>query len=140
MKLNDMTCLKYDVGSDAAVVTVSGTNLEAIKALPDSEDLMLYDGVGNPLYSLDGFNKIVSIRILMDQNASEIVFGKTDTAFLELKKQNAELKDRFEALEKAHVTLKDSISLLNSKMTAFSTKIGSLNIGDSLITDKEISE
>lgn len=84
MKLNDLTCLNYDIGVEQAMITLAGTDLDAIRELTASENLMLYDGTGNPLVALSGFDRIISIRILMEQNACEVVFGRTDTAFKEL--------------------------------------------------------
>lgn len=84
MKLNDMTCLNYEIGTETAVVTLAGTDLEAIRALPTAGTLMLYDGVGNPLVSLCGFDKIISIRVLVETDACEVVFGRTDSTIRDL--------------------------------------------------------
>ena len=84
MKLNDMTCLNYEIGTETAVVTLAGTDLNAIRALPTADILMLYDGVGNPLVSLCGFDRIISIRVLVETDACEVVFGRTDTTIRDL--------------------------------------------------------
>lgn len=85
MKLNDMTCLNYEIGTETAVVTLAGTNLDDIRTLSNADVLMLYDGVGNPLVSLCGFDKIISIRVLMETDACEVVFGRTDTTIRDLR-------------------------------------------------------
>lgn len=84
MKLNDMACLNYEIGTETASVTLAGTDLDAIRALPAAKTLMLYDGIGNPLVSLCGFDKIISIRVLVEADACEVVFGRTDTTIRDL--------------------------------------------------------
>ncbi len=101
MRLNDMTCLNYEVDKDKAVITLAGTDMDAIRALPEQEELMLYDGVGNPLLSLCGFDRIISIRILIDSDASEVTFGHTDTVIQEIRSRIGELEDSVPDLQAA---------------------------------------
>ncbi len=101
MKLNDITCLNYEVGLEKAVVTLASTDLDEIKALILADELMLYDGIGNPLYELCGYDRIVSIRILLDENASEVIFAKADNGIREVKERLCSLEETVPAAQNA---------------------------------------
>ena len=90
MRLNDITCLNYEVDKDKAIVTLASTDLDEIRTLTDAGELMLYDGAGNPLLSLCGFDRIVSIRVLIDTDASEVTFGRTDSSIAEIRSRIGE--------------------------------------------------
>ena len=93
MRLNDITCLNYEVDKDKAIVTLASTDLDEIRTLTDAGELMLYDGAGNPLLSLCGFDRIVSIRVLIDTDASEVTFGRTDSSIAEIRSRIGELEN-----------------------------------------------
>lgn len=101
MKLNDITCLNYEVGSEKAVVTLASTDLDEIKALMRADELMLYDGIGNPLYELCGYDHLVSIRIFLDEDASEVVFTKADDGIREVKERLCSLEEAAPAAQSA---------------------------------------
>ena len=101
MKLNDITCLNYEVGTDKAVVMLATTDLDAIKAIPEAAELMIYDGIENPLFSLCGFDRIVSIRLFIEDNASEVVLAKTDSTLLDMKSRLNALEESAPAAQSA---------------------------------------
>lgn len=99
MKLNDLTCLNYDIGVDKAVITLAGTDLDAIRELASVENLMLYDGTGNPLVAMNGFDRISSIRILMEQDACEVVFCRTETTLKELQNKVNDVAESIQSIQ-----------------------------------------
>lgn len=101
MKLNDIACLNYEVGTDKAVVMLATTDLDVIKAIPEAAELMIYDGIGNPLFSLCGFDRIVSIRLFIEDNASEVVLAKTDSTLLDMKSRLNALEESAPAAQTA---------------------------------------
>lgn len=140
MKLNDIICMNYSIGTDTAVITLASTDMDALKALGGRSDLMLYDGSDNPLISLAGFDRLISVRVMLDSNVSEVTFGHSDSRIAELEQTAEELRAEVKSLKTKNTAIEGKVNTLQKANDTLTGKIAALESASVVEPPKESEE